>query len=183
MQAENRNLYLELRILIMEPLNGIMRVTTNAQRKRFSGCLQTLALAYTEGYVTNERLRYALNIHKADIYNLLKDMCGKGYLVAEGHGRGTKYHIPQVRKASDVSDNLGSNLGSKPKRRLSRDELRKIILEVCDEWVSLDHIATVIDRNSDYLLTSVIPSMLEEGLLERMYPQIPKHPYQKYKRK
>ena len=153
----------------MEPLNGIMRVTTNAQRKRFSGCLQTLALAYTEGYVTNERLRYALNIHKADIYNLLKDMCGKGYLVAEGHGRGTKYYIPQTRKASDVSDNLGSNLG--------------IILEVCDEWVSLDHIATVIDRNSDYLLTSVIPSMLEEGLLERMYPQIPKHPYQKYKRK
>ena len=52
-----------------------------------------------------------------------------------------------------------------------------------NEWVSLDHIATVIDRNSDYLLTSVISSMLEEGLLERMYPQIPKHPYQKYKRK
>ena len=41
--------------------------------------LQTLALAYTEGYVTNERLRYTLNIHKADIYDLLKDMCGKGY--------------------------------------------------------------------------------------------------------
>ena len=32
-----------------------------------------------------EGLRYALNIHKADIYNLLKVMCGKGYLVAEGH--------------------------------------------------------------------------------------------------
>ena len=47
--------------------------------------------------------------------NLHKVMYGKGYLVAEGHGRGTKYHIPQVRKASDVSDNLGSNLGSKPK--------------------------------------------------------------------
>ena len=116
-------------------------------------------------------------------YDLLKDMCGKGYLVAEGHGRGTKYHIPQARKTSDVSDNLGSNLGSKPKRRLGRDELRRIILGACDEWVSLEHIATTIDRNPDYLLTSVIPSMLEEGLLERMYPQSPKHPYQKYKRK
>lgn len=40
----------------------------------------------TEGYVTNERLRYTLNIHKADIYNLLKDMCSKGYIVADGHG-------------------------------------------------------------------------------------------------
>ena len=74
-----------------------------------------------------------------------------------GEGGGTKYHIPQVRKASDVSDNLGSNLGSKPKRRLGRDELRKVILEVCDEWVSLDHIATVIDRNSDYCNCSVNP--------------------------
>ena len=66
--------------------------------------------------------------------------------MAEGHGRGTKYYIPQARKASDVSDNLGSNLGSnlvsnlvsnlgsnigsKPKRRLSRDELRKLILPI-----------------------------------------------------
>ena len=66
---------------------------------------------------------------------------------------------------------------------MGRDELRNVILEVCDEWVSLEHIATNIDRNPDYLLTSVIPSMLEEGLLERMFPQIPKHPYQKYKRK
>ena len=45
-------------------------------------------------------------------------MCGKGYLVAEGHGRGTKYHIPQARNASDVSDNLGSNLGSNLGRNL-----------------------------------------------------------------
>ena len=43
--------------------------------------------------------------------------------MAEGHGRDTKYHIPQVRKASDISDNLGS----KPKRRLGRDELRKVM--------------------------------------------------------
>ena len=65
---------------------------------------------------------------------------------------------------------------------MGRDELRKLILEVCEEWVSLENIATTIDRNPDYLLMHVIPSMLEEGLLERMYPQSPKHPYQKYKR-
>lgn len=34
---------------------------------------------------------------------------------------------PHARKASDLSDNLGSNLGSKPKRRLGRDELRKVM--------------------------------------------------------
>ena len=48
---------------------------------------------------------------------------------------------------------------------------------------ALEHIAKTIDRNPDYLLTSVIPSMLEDGLLERMYPHSPKHPYQKYKRR
>jgi hypothetical protein len=41
---------------------------------------------------------------------------------------------------------------------LGRDELRRIILGACDEWVSLEHIATTIDRNPDYLLTIVIPS-------------------------
>lgn len=65
--------------------------------------------------------------------------------------------------------------------KCTEKEVQRMFADAND-WVSLDHIATVIDRNSDYLLTSVIPSMLEEGLLERMYPQIPKHPYQKYKR-
>ena len=36
--------------------------------------LQTMALAYTEGYVTNERLRYALNIHKADISEVMSEV-------------------------------------------------------------------------------------------------------------
>lgn len=189
------NLYLPmLSLLDADVKNGLIGLFGKSVVGIEHNRLLTLALAYTEGYVTNERLRYALNIHKADIYDLLKDMCNNGYLATEGHGRGTKYHIPQIRRASDVIDNLGSslgsslgsnlgsNLGSKPKRRLGRDELRNVILGVCDEWVSLEHIATTIGRNPDYLLTSVIPSMLEEGLLERMFPQSPKHPYQKYKR-
>ena len=31
--------------------------------------------AYTEGDISNERLQYALNMHRADITLLLKDMC------------------------------------------------------------------------------------------------------------
>lgn len=141
--------------------------------------LLTLALAFTEGFVTNERLRYALNIHKADIAVLLKDLCNKNYLRAEGHGRGMKYHMPFI---DGVGSNVGSNVGSKPmKRRMSKKEIRKEIVNVCSEWVSLDYIATTIGRNSVYLLNHVIPSMLEEGLIERMYPQTPRHPNQKYK--
>jgi hypothetical protein len=137
--------------------------------------LLTLALAYTEGYITNERLRYALNIHKADIYTMLKELCNMNFLVAEGYGRGTKYCIP------GMNSNLGSN--PKKKKRMIRNELRKEIVDICSDWVSLDYISMTIGRNADYLLSDVIPSMLKEGLIERMYPQTPRHPNQRYKKK
>ena len=56
--------------------------------------LVVLNIACTDGFVTNERLRSILNIHKAEIADLLKDMCGANLLVAEGYGRGTKYYLP-----------------------------------------------------------------------------------------
>lgn len=174
--------------------------------------LLTLALAYTEGCVTNERLRYALNIHKADIAILLKDLCNKNYLKAEGRGRGTKYHLPMNEGqgsnvdsnlgsnigsnigsnvgsnvgsniGSNVGSNVGSNIGNKPKTRLSRNELRRLIMDACSEWVSLEEIAVTVEKNSDYLISKVFPAMMEEGLIERMYPDTPRHPYQKYKKK
>lgn len=95
--------------------------------------LLSLALAYTEGVVTNERLRYALNIHKADIYSMLKEMCSRGYLEPEGHGRGTKYHLPGNGKkgrnlGSNLGSNQGSNLGSRAKKRMTKEEMRIAIL-------------------------------------------------------
>ena len=164
------------------------------------------ALAYTEGYVTNERLRFALNIHKADIYALLKNMCNANYLKAEGHGRGMKYYLPtRDNLGSNIGSNngnlgsnngnlgsnngnlgsnngnLGSNIGSNLPKKMKRDKLKKVIVDVCADWVSLDYIATSIGRNADYLLSDVFPAMLEEGIIQRMYPQTPRHPNQKYK--
>ncbi len=56
--------------------------------------LLILNMTCADGYVTNENLRYTLNIHKSEITELLKDMCNSGLLVAEGYGRGTKYKLP-----------------------------------------------------------------------------------------
>ena len=56
--------------------------------------LTTLALACDEGYVTNTRLRYSLNLHKSAISDMLKLMTQKGLLVSEGYGRGTRYVLP-----------------------------------------------------------------------------------------
>ena len=66
---------------------------------------------------------------------------------------------------------------------MSREKLREEIISICSNWVPLDYLATTIGRNPDYLLSDVIPSMLKDGLIERMYPQTPKHPNQRYKKK
>lgn len=56
-------------------------------------------------------------------------------------------------------------------------------MDACGEWISLEDIARAVDRKSDYLLNEIIPSMLKDGLIERMFPENPRNPYQKYKRK
>ena len=56
--------------------------------------LSILALASDEGYVTNIRLRYSLNLHKSEISDLLKLMTQNGLLVSEGYGRGMRYVLP-----------------------------------------------------------------------------------------
>ena len=55
--------------------------------------LMTLALAYSEEEVSNERLHYALNMHQADITKMLSKMCSQHLLESTGRGRGTKYHV------------------------------------------------------------------------------------------
>ena len=179
------NLYLPMVSLLDENVkNGLIRLFGKGVVHVKHNWLMTLALTFTEGYVTNERLRYALKIHKADIYDLLKNMCNDGYLNAEGHGRGTRYYLPgeAANVGSNVGSNLGSNVGSKMKKRMSKEELREVIINTCSDWVSLEYIATSIGRKIDYLQNHVIPFMLEEGLIERMYPETPRHPNQKYKK-
>ena len=61
--------------------------------------------------------------------------------------------------------------------------MRREILALCEDWVSLEYIAKTIKRNPAYLLNHVIPSMLDERLIERMFPESPRNPYQKYRKK
>ena len=185
LRPDTVNLYLPMLSLLDEEVkNGLVGLFGKEIVHIKHDWLQTLSLAFTEGYVTNERLRYALKIHKADIYTLLKDMCTEGYLNAEGQGRGPKYYLPTKGSVGrNVESNLESNLERKLKKRMSKAELHETIVSVCHDWVLLEAIAAATERNPYYLLNEVIPAMLEEGLIERMYPDSPRHPYQKYKKK
>ena len=74
--------------------------------------------ACVDSMVSNESLRYSLDLHKAEIAEILKDMRNSGLLVSKGYGRGTTYHLPDKVASS------GRN-GCKPKK--DKNELLCII--------------------------------------------------------
>ena len=69
------------------------------------------------------------------------------------------------------------------KKRLHYEEITELICSVATDYLLLEEIATAIGRNVRYLNNRIIPRMIEEQKLERLYPDIPNHPKQKYKAK
>ena len=158
-----------------------------------------MAFAITEGVVSNERLRYTLNLHKYDITKMLKELCVGGFLISDGVGRGTTYHLNTGQNLTSFDLNLTSsdlnltssdlNLTSSDsnlttsngvKKKCSQKELFDLIIECANDWKSLEEIAREIKRSSQYL-KGFIRKMVDEGLLQREFP-VPNHPAQRYKR-
>ena len=92
------------KIELIMPMESLLSENTKSRLEEIFGrlvstlehdVLSVLALACDEGSVTNERLRYSLNLHKEEIAALLKQMCQKRLLVAQGHGRGMRYYLPE----------------------------------------------------------------------------------------
>lgn len=150
--------------------------------------LLALALAYTEEEISNERLQYALEMHKADISQMLGKMCKQQFLEPSGRGRGTTYHVygvemPQMGKVATSAQKVATSNQKVAtlKRHYSKEELRKKILDYCTEWRTLDDISSFIERDRNYLRNKVLPRMTD--ILEKMYESIPHHPRQKYRAK
>ena len=168
--------------------------------------LTTLALACDEGYVTSTRLRYSLNLHKSEISDMLKLMTEKGLLVSEGYGRGTRYVLPingidilreepsnvatsALNVATSKDANVATsalnvatsapNVATSIKKKMSREELQELILQNCQEWVSLEDLAKLIHRKPIYLRNHVMPILLAANMIQMLYPK--NHPNQLYK--
>lgn len=69
--------------------------------------LNILALALTDGEVSNSTLQKYVNIHPAEITKLLKSLCSAGMLQPTGFGRGTVYRLN--READLASSDLASS--------------------------------------------------------------------------
>jgi hypothetical protein len=132
---------------------------------------------------------------------MLKELCIDGYLISDGIGRGTTYHLNTGQKHNTSDRNLNSNLNSsnnnlnsssednlktcqetnKIKRRCCQQELFDMIRDCTEDWKSVDEISKEIKRSSQYLKGEIIPIMIERGLLKREHI-VPNHPAQRYKR-
>ncbi|MCF0182261.1 MAG: putative DNA binding domain-containing protein [Muribaculaceae bacterium] len=154
--------------------------------------LLVLSFAATNGFVTNEGLRFVLNMHKVDIGVLLREMCLSGLLVAQGHGRGTKYKLPYVASsdgnvasyvASSDSNVASAHQKRYLKKRMSFNELQQAVSDKASEWISLEDLALSLGRNKTYLRNHVMPKLLELDVIEMMFANVPQHPGQKYRTK
>jgi predicted HTH transcriptional regulator len=193
------------KVVLELPLLSLLSTETISELKRIYGDgiesidrnkLLALATCCTEGEITNDRLRLLLDLHRADITRLLQELSKSRHLISSGVGRGTRYTINQefLAGASILTDKDESKDKSKAVSkdksmtgdehiRLSRYALQKQILEVCIDYQSVEAIASSVNKTAHYLIGRIIPSMIKAGLLEREFPNSPRHPQQRYRAK
>lgn len=157
--------------------------------------LMTLALAYSEEEITNERLQYVLDMHRVDITQMLSKMCSLHLLESAGYGRGTKYHIYGLNMGLQDANmglrdaNVGlrdANVGLQDanaevkRKRYSKEEMRRLVVEYCNDWRTAEEIANAVNKKLSYIRDTVLPSLSD--VLEKKY-DVPHHPKQKYRTK
>ncbi len=67
------------------------------------------------------------------------------------------------------------------KKRGSKEDLWATIQSFCDNWHTPEDIVVFTGRAPRYIKETVLPQMIKSGLLERLYPETPNHPKQKYR--
>jgi predicted HTH transcriptional regulator len=135
--------------------------------------LLVLAACVNDGYVTNFKLQFVLDIHPSDITMLLKELCEDGYLSASGIGKGTKYVLKDTGNAlmspnvegekvidrdenkafnsnvtSKVSENVASKVSENVASKVSESEkkskkIQNLYMSICD--VCSDEFMSLMD--------------------------------------
>lgn len=72
-----------------------------------------------------------------------------------------------------------ANMALSVKKKMSREELHELILQNCQEWISLEDLAKLINRKPMYLRNHVMPLLLAANMIQMLYPK--NHPNQLYK--
>ncbi|RKU73811.1 ATP-binding protein [Parabacteroides sp. AF17-3] len=186
-------------LLPQKSINKLISVFGEEITHLYGDGLIALTTAEMEGCVSNVRLQQLINKHSTEISQLLKDLCNEGYLVAENKGRWTVYHLNLREEKKTVQKNLfeetmtppvrnddtsGETMTPRGKKWMRNEELMTLVVEICcDTFKSVDEIAAVILRTPTYLKNKILPLLLAQERLERLYPTIPNHPNQAYRKK
>ena len=123
---------------------------------------------------------------KEEINKLLSRLCAQKYLESTGYGRGTKYHIYGLNIGLQDANiglqdtNIGlrdTNIGLR-RKRYSKEQMRELIIDYCQEWRTAEEIAIAVDKTTAYIRDIVLPKLTD--VLEKRY-DVPHHPKQKYR--
>ena len=136
-----------------------------------------VSMALTERIINNERLRDTLSLHPADITHMLQHLCKEDFLASSGHGRGTVYKLKVATSEGKVATSKGK-VATPNSKRMSKDDMRKMIIDYCSEWRTVSEIADYVCRNKQYIRNKILPVM--HDVLQMLFPK-ENHPGQKYK--
>ena len=92
----------------------------------------------------------------------------------------------QIVESSYVADETlrPSDIAPKRFRRMSKAEMMDSIVACCSNaYLTIEEIASFVNRNPAYIKNEFIPLLLSTGRLTRLYPNTLNHPKQAYKTK
>lgn len=123
------------------------------------------------------------SIHKREV-TTQRSRIAHAIRSTDGHGRGTTYQLKEeserrTLQAKQETLQAGEENANPMPKRMSREELAEKIVDFCSEWRTAEEIAGFIQRNKRYLSNEVLPKM--GNFLELKYPQVKRHPDQKYR--
>ena len=169
--------------------------------------VQALVTADVEGSVNNPRLREICEDHPADISKTLQGLAMQGFLVQEGQRRWSYYRLPpkdsshstphtsgdsshksgdSSRSMADLTEAEQADLRSiafpaRYSRRIPPEESRQIITDLCKgRYLTAFELGQLMDRSPAGLRNRFLTPMVEEGVLQRKYPNEPNRPDQAY---
>ena len=87
----------------------------------------------------------------------------------------------EANSASSDNNNASNRKKRNRKKRLSREELKTLIISICADWVSIEEIVERSGKSVSYIRNVVIPLLIAEKVIVMMYPGTPRNPNQKYR--
>ncbi|WP_180964116.1 hypothetical protein [Haloimpatiens massiliensis] len=135
---------LTLRTISMLPEQSIM-LLKSALKNKYNELsreeVMALVASDQEEYVTNNRLQQLLDTHAINSNKILSLLVDKGYLEADGIGRGTKYYLTEVFKnvsnenINDI-DNIDNDDCDKKSVVLGADEKKVLDYVIKNEFIN-----------------------------------------------